>query len=69
MTDAQDSDPRTTVTAAQIAYYRAEADDLELRARAYPTKDKLHGAILRRRDAALALAAALEAQGREGLTL
>ncbi len=58
---------QTTVAAAQAAYYRAEADDLELRARAFPKADKLHNAILRRRDAALALAAALEAQ--EGLTL
>lgn len=51
----------TAVLDAQIAYYRAEAADLELRARAFPAKDKLHAAILSRRDAALALAEALEA--------
>lgn len=47
---------------AWIAYYRAEAEVLELRARAFSKTDKLRGAILRRRDATLALADALEAE-------
>ncbi len=51
-----------TLLDAQIAYYRAEAEVLELRARAFSKKDKLHDAILRRRDATLALADALEAE-------